>query len=34
MDQFREYTSQIVLLIEYLKFGLIATGGMKSKICR
>lgn len=34
MDWFREYTSETVLLVEYLKFGLIATGDVKIKICR
>lgn len=34
MDWFREYTSEIVLLVEHLKFGLIITGGVKIKICR
>lgn len=34
MDWFKEHISQIVSLVEYLKFELIATGGMKSEICR
>lgn len=34
MDWFKEHISQIFSLVEYLKFELIAAGGMKCKICR
>lgn len=31
MDPFREYTSEIFLLVEHLKFGQIAIGGVKNQ---